>query len=88
MDAEAYAKMRETGIAPCGCALEIMVAGDGTETVSVGHTCNPNRMEESDAANEKSMREHMERQERKMLMSMIPLETLREMVHGKAAARK
>ena len=47
-----YETMVATGVAPCGCAREMLgVDSVGEETWSVGHTCNPNRTEESAAAN-------------------------------------
>lgn len=86
MNAEAYAKMRETHIAPCGCEVMFEV-WDGVEHQHVHHECMPNRKHESDVANAKSELERAERQERKMLMSQIPLSVLRDMVRGRPRTR-
>ena len=79
MDATAHEEMLKTGIAPCGCAraLEHEDLVHGNETWTVFHTCDPDRQAVSEAANQKAIDEHMERQERKMLLNSIPVEKLR-----------
>ena len=78
MNAEQYAQMRETGTAPCGC--QVVFDGD---MQTVHHDCNTNRQKDSDKANKRAAKDHAERQERAMLLRQIPLDMLREMVHGK-----
>lgn len=86
MNAEQHAHMVETGEAPCGC--HVVIEGD---TSTVFHECDPDRQAISQAANEQYAIDHAERQERKMLLSMIPLSALRKLagvaeptVHRKA----
>ena len=89
MNATQYERMRNTGIAPCGCEVAFEEwDGSGIEHQTVMHTCDTNRQAKSDAANEKSAAEHAERNERNMLLRQIPLSVLREMVHGKPAEKK
>lgn len=76
-----YEEMRKAHIAPCGCEV-VFEVWDGVEHQHVSHSCNPHRTQESNAANKKSHREHMERQERNMLLHSIPLATLRHLVAG------
>ena len=87
MNATEYAHMVETGEAPCGCHVEFSM-NEGNPMQTVMHTCDESRQEVSEAANKQAIADHMERQERKMLMSMIPMETLRAMVHGEPAKAK
>lgn len=72
MNAKQHEHMMKTGEAPCGC--HVVFEGN---MQTVHHDCMPNRQAESDAANEKSAREHAERQERNMLLHTIPLDVLR-----------
>lgn len=79
MNTQQYEHMVKTGEAPCGCHVEI-----SGSTTTVLHVCEEygqeRRSRESEAANEKSIREHMERNERNLLFHTIPLAALRKLL--------